>query len=101
MDVGVYGSLLTGQLNQQLAQHDDLRPAYGIVADAEQALTIARQCGRGRRKTVGRRGVRRKVGMITAINGGAGSTKSAATSPDKPPQTSSEPGAALAVRNRR
>ena len=42
MDVGVYESLLTERLNQELNQHDDLQPEYGTVDDAEQPLTIAR-----------------------------------------------------------
>jgi hypothetical protein len=42
MDVGVYESLLTGQLNGRLDQCDDLVPEYGVVDDAEQALAIAR-----------------------------------------------------------
>ena len=42
MDSGIYESLLTDQLNQQLQQRDDLRVEYGFVDEAEQALTIAR-----------------------------------------------------------
>ena len=42
MDMGVYESLLTAKLFKQLTQGDDLRPEYGSVDDAEQALTIAR-----------------------------------------------------------
>ena len=42
MDLGVYESLLTEQLNQQVEQRDDLRAAYGNVDEAEQSLTIAR-----------------------------------------------------------
>src|SRR5271156_1545271 len=39
---GVYESLLTDQLNQQLEQQEDLQAEYGTVDEAEQALTIAR-----------------------------------------------------------
>jgi superfamily II DNA or RNA helicase/HKD family nuclease len=39
---GIYESLLTDQLNQQLEQQDDLQAEFGTVDDAEQALTIAR-----------------------------------------------------------
>jgi superfamily II DNA or RNA helicase/HKD family nuclease len=39
---GIYESLLTHQLNQQLEQSSDLHAEYGTVDDAEQALTIAR-----------------------------------------------------------
>jgi superfamily II DNA or RNA helicase/HKD family nuclease len=39
---GVYESLLTEQLNQQLKQRDDLQPEYATVDEAEQALMIAR-----------------------------------------------------------
>src|SRR5258708_2890922 len=39
---GIYESLLTDQLNQQLEQGRDLRAEYGTVDEAEQALTIAR-----------------------------------------------------------
>src|ERR1700691_6451922 len=39
---GIYESLLTDQLNQQLEQQDDLQAEYGTVDEAEQALTIAR-----------------------------------------------------------
>jgi len=39
---GIYESLLTDQLNQQLEQEDDLQAEYGTVDEAEQALTIAR-----------------------------------------------------------
>ena len=42
MDIGVYESLLTEQLNAQLARRDDLRADYGTVDDAEHALTITR-----------------------------------------------------------
>ena len=42
MDLGVYESLLTAKLFKQLTQGGDLRPEYGSVDDAEQALTIAR-----------------------------------------------------------
>ena len=42
MDMGVYESLLTAKLFKQLTQDDDLRPEYGSVDEAEQALTIAR-----------------------------------------------------------
>lgn len=42
MDIGVYESLLTEQLNSQLASRDDMRPDYGSVDDAEQSLAIAR-----------------------------------------------------------
>ena len=39
---GIYESLLTDRLNQQLEQQDDLQAEFGTVDDAEQALTIAR-----------------------------------------------------------
>lgn len=39
---GIYESLLTDQLNQQLERRDDLQAEYGTVDEAEQALTIAR-----------------------------------------------------------
>jgi superfamily II DNA or RNA helicase/HKD family nuclease len=39
---GIYESLLTDQLNQQLEQQDDLRAEYDTVDEAEQALAIAR-----------------------------------------------------------
>ena len=39
---GIYESLVTDRLNQQLKEQDDLQPEYGTVDDAEQALTIAR-----------------------------------------------------------
>jgi superfamily II DNA or RNA helicase/HKD family nuclease len=39
---GIYESLLTNQLIQQLEQQDDLHAEYGTVDEAEQALTIAR-----------------------------------------------------------
>jgi hypothetical protein len=39
---GIYESLLTDHLKQQLDQEDDLKPEYGNVDEAEQALTIAR-----------------------------------------------------------
>ena len=42
MHRGIYESLLTDQLNQQLEQRDDLQAEYGTVDEAEQALTIAR-----------------------------------------------------------
>ena len=42
VDLGVYESLVTEQLNQQLEQRGDLRGVYGTVDDAEQSLTIAR-----------------------------------------------------------
>ena len=42
MHRGIYESLLTDQLNQQLEQQDDLQAEYGTVDEAEQALTIAR-----------------------------------------------------------
>jgi superfamily II DNA or RNA helicase/HKD family nuclease len=42
VDMGVYESLLTEQLNQQLKQRDDLRAEHGTVDQAEQSLTIAR-----------------------------------------------------------
>jgi superfamily II DNA or RNA helicase/HKD family nuclease len=42
VDLGVYESLLTEQLNQQLQSRSDLWAEYGTVDDAEQALTIAR-----------------------------------------------------------
>ncbi len=42
MHRGIYESLLTDQLNQQLEQRDDLQAEYGTVEEAEQALTIAR-----------------------------------------------------------
>ncbi|MCW2685339.1 MAG: helicase, superfamily [Mycobacterium sp.] len=42
VDMGVYESLLTARLNQQLKQRDDLRAEYGAVDEAEQSLTIAR-----------------------------------------------------------
>lgn len=42
MDVGIYESLLTEKLNQQLAQRGDLHADYGSVDDAEQSLVIAR-----------------------------------------------------------
>ncbi len=42
MHTGIYESLLTDQLNQQLEQRDDLQAEYGTVDEAEQALTIAR-----------------------------------------------------------
>ena len=42
MHRGIYESLLTDQLNQQLQQRDDLQAEYGTVDEAEQALTIAR-----------------------------------------------------------
>ena len=42
MHRGIYESLLTDQLNQQLEQRDDLLAEYGTVDEAEQALTIAR-----------------------------------------------------------
>ena len=42
---GIYESLLTDQLNQQLEQQDDLQAEYGTVDEAEQALAIARHLG--------------------------------------------------------
>jgi superfamily II DNA or RNA helicase len=39
---GIYESLLTDQLNQQLEQQNDLKAEYGTVDEAEEALTIAR-----------------------------------------------------------
>jgi superfamily II DNA or RNA helicase/HKD family nuclease len=42
VDFGVYESLLTERLNQELGQRGDLRPEYSTVDDAEQPLTIAR-----------------------------------------------------------
>jgi superfamily II DNA or RNA helicase/HKD family nuclease len=42
VDLGVYESLLTERLNQELGRREDLRPEYGAVDDAEQPLTIAR-----------------------------------------------------------
>lgn len=42
MDLGIYESLLTERLNQELGQCEDLRPEYVTVDDAEQPLTIAR-----------------------------------------------------------
>jgi superfamily II DNA or RNA helicase/HKD family nuclease len=42
VDIGVYESVLTDHLNQQLGERPDLYPAYSNVDDAEQALTIAR-----------------------------------------------------------
>lgn len=42
MHTGIYESLLTDQLVQQLEERENLRPEYGNVDDAEQALTIAR-----------------------------------------------------------
>ena len=42
VDIGVYESLLTEQLDQLLGQRADLLPQFGNVDDAEQALTIVR-----------------------------------------------------------
>ena len=42
VDLGVYESLLTEQLDHLLEQRADLRAEYSNVDDAEQALTIAR-----------------------------------------------------------
>lgn len=42
MHRGIYESLLTDQLSEQLQQRDDLKADYGTVDEAEQALTIAR-----------------------------------------------------------
>lgn len=39
---GIYESLLTDQLSEQIRRCDDLQPNYGTVDEAEQALTIAR-----------------------------------------------------------
>jgi superfamily II DNA or RNA helicase/HKD family nuclease len=39
---GIYESLLTDQLKQQLEQQDDLQAEFGTVDDAEHAVTIAR-----------------------------------------------------------
>ncbi|WP_120314220.1 DUF3427 domain-containing protein [Mycolicibacterium monacense] len=42
MDLGMYESLLTNNLREQLALAPELRPSYGAVDSAEQALAIAR-----------------------------------------------------------
>ena len=42
VDEGLYESLLTDRLNQELAQRPDLRPETGLVDEAEQPLTLAR-----------------------------------------------------------
>ncbi|MCV7266621.1 DUF3427 domain-containing protein [Mycolicibacterium doricum] len=42
MELGMYESLLTDKLYGQLGQASDLRPAYGAVDSAEQALSITR-----------------------------------------------------------
>jgi superfamily II DNA or RNA helicase/HKD family nuclease len=39
---GIYESLLTDRLREQLEQNDDLQAEYGTVDESEQALTIAR-----------------------------------------------------------
>ncbi len=42
MEAGVYESLLTERLKQQLGEHHDPRADYGSIDEAEQPLTIAR-----------------------------------------------------------
>ncbi|MFV8320987.1 DUF3427 domain-containing protein [Mycobacterium sp. 23] len=42
MHRGIYESLLTDQLSEQIRRCDDLQPNYGTVDESEQALTIAR-----------------------------------------------------------
>ncbi|PJE22587.1 MAG: helicase [Mycobacterium sp.] len=42
MHRGIYESLLTDQLSEQLQQRGDLKADYGTVDEAEQAMTIAR-----------------------------------------------------------
>jgi hypothetical protein len=41
VDTGVYESLLTAKLYKRLSGDNDLRPGYGSVDEAEQALAIA------------------------------------------------------------
>jgi superfamily II DNA or RNA helicase/HKD family nuclease len=45
VDIGVYESLLTEGLNEQIQTRPGLVPAYGTVDDAEQSLVIARHLG--------------------------------------------------------
>ena len=42
MDIGVYESLLTERLNDDLARYPDLHAEFTKVDDAEQALSITR-----------------------------------------------------------
>ncbi|WP_131805694.1 hypothetical protein [Mycolicibacterium celeriflavum] len=42
MNTGIYETLLTTHLNRELEMRDDLRPEFGTVDDAEQALALAR-----------------------------------------------------------
>lgn len=42
MELGIYESLLSSNLHEQLSLATDLRPAYGTVDPAEQALAITR-----------------------------------------------------------
>lgn len=46
MDLGVYESLVTERLKERLQGREDLRPEYGDVDDAEQALHLTRHLAR-------------------------------------------------------